>query len=124
MNFSLFGVCFLFAGGGLIVCLSFAVEPALALLHRRHGFRPYPYLEWVTHESLQLHRLAHEERGWGTWSGATRAVPTTLRHETLGSLDVGRRDHPKLTSTFYIRGDGYAVPKGDDVSSTDSRVTA
>ncbi|KAL9615740.1 MAG: hypothetical protein Q9160_009297 [Pyrenula sp. 1 TL-2023] len=56
----------------------------------------YPRLEWITNESLQLQRLAHEELGAGTWSGGTKIIPTTAKGECLAVLDVSNKKHPCL----------------------------
>lgn len=105
MNFSMFGICFLFIMGGLIICVSFAVEPIFSYLYKKRKYNEYAYLEWVTNSSLQLHRLAQEELGWGTWSGATNDVPTTQKGEHLGCLDLAQSNHPRLCHPPTATGD-------------------
>jgi hypothetical protein len=92
----MFGLALFFVVGSLIVVISFALEPLLAALHNRWGYQENAYLEWVTQETLQLQRLAHEELGFGTWSGATNAVPTTKLDEKLAGLDLRDSKHPRL----------------------------
>lgn len=96
MSFSLFGLCFLLLAGGLIMLISLVIEPILSCLYHRRKYKPYAYLDWVTNESLQLHRLAHEELGWGTWSHATNDIPIVQKDEPLAYLDMGNLDHPRL----------------------------
>jgi hypothetical protein len=92
----MFGLALFFVGGTLIVLVSLALEPILALLQKRWGYQQYAYLEWVSHETLQLQRLAHEELGFGTWSGATNAIPTTELDDKLTCLDLRDAKHPRL----------------------------
>ncbi|KAK4202751.1 hypothetical protein QBC40DRAFT_39844 [Triangularia verruculosa] len=114
-SFSLFGLCFTYSLGVLIVAISYALEPLLAccLGRRRHKVRyngreatddgklardSYKHLEWVTNEVLQQSRLAQEGLGWGnkTWKNCTDYVPTTAKGELLGCLDVRDQKHPVL----------------------------
>ncbi|KAI8628949.1 hypothetical protein F5Y19DRAFT_485311 [Xylariaceae sp. FL1651] len=95
-SFSVFGLYFLFLSGLLLIIISYSIEPILSCIHRRGKYNQYKYLEWVTNESLQLHRLAHEGIGWGTWSRATEDVPTTKQGQVLGCLDLADPLHPRL----------------------------
>lgn len=61
----------------------------------RHSRRYYT-LEWQQNYVLQLHRLAHEEVGSGTWKGCDKDIPFTERNEALVSLDISDLSHPKL----------------------------
>ena len=96
MSFSIFGVFFLFLSGGLIIFISLIIEPILAYLHRKRQYGQYAYLEWVTNESLQLQRLAHEEIGWGTWSRTEGPVPIVQEGQELACLDLKDIKHPRL----------------------------
>ncbi|KAI0424806.1 hypothetical protein F5Y09DRAFT_125897 [Xylaria sp. FL1042] len=82
--------------GGLIILVSFLLEPILLYFHNKKGYKTYAHPEWVTNETPQLHRPVQEEAGWGTWSNATKAIPTTEKGEQLASLDPEDLDHPKL----------------------------
>ncbi|KAI8629647.1 hypothetical protein F5Y19DRAFT_484558 [Xylariaceae sp. FL1651] len=108
-SFNMFGLAFFFVAGSLIVVASLALEPLLAALHDRWGYQQHAYLEWVSQETLQLQRLAHEELGFGTWSGATSAIPTVELGDKLAGLDATDPKHPRLR---------VAVPKVEDGSDT------
>ncbi|KAI1744698.1 hypothetical protein F4680DRAFT_233535 [Xylaria scruposa] len=95
-SFNLFGLALFFVTGSLIVLVSLALEPLLAALQDRWGFQQYAYLEWASQETLQLQRLAHEELGFGDWSGATDAIPTTRLDDKLAGLDLRNPKHPRL----------------------------
>ncbi|KAI0545584.1 hypothetical protein F4679DRAFT_560534 [Xylaria curta] len=95
-SFNLFGLAFFFVAGSLIVLMSFSLEPLLAALQHRWGFQQYAHLEWASQETLQLQRLAHEELGFGDWSGATDAIPTTKLDDKLAGLDLRNPKHPRL----------------------------
>ncbi|KAI3316566.1 hypothetical protein HD806DRAFT_552214 [Xylariaceae sp. AK1471] len=109
-NFNLFGLLFTILTGSFIVGTSYALEPILALLHRRNGYKQYAYLEWVSNHSLQLHRLAHEDgsekghldleqsfaSGQKDWSRCTKDVPITGIDVQLAPLDLTDMEHPTL----------------------------
>ncbi|KAI0156584.1 hypothetical protein GGR57DRAFT_501634 [Xylariaceae sp. FL1272] len=97
MSLSLLGLYFLFLTGGLIIAVSFALEPILGCLRRRHRHSRYAYYEWVTNETLQLHRLAQEAAGWGTWTTGACGIPFTLRDgDVLARLALTDEQHPRL----------------------------
>ncbi|KAI9166411.1 hypothetical protein HJFPF1_02512 [Paramyrothecium foliicola] len=113
-SFSLFGLCFTYAFGVLIIVVSFSLEPIIVCCLRRRKPKPnaqnrevpneeasqlwYKQLEWSTNEVLQQHRLAHEVLGWGrqTWRDCTEYVPITDKGEVLGCLDIRNPEHPVL----------------------------
>ncbi|KAI1328009.1 hypothetical protein F5Y16DRAFT_420344 [Xylariaceae sp. FL0255] len=96
-SFSVFGLFFIYLVGILTILISYLLEPLAKLLYKK-GYDQYPYLEWTTNATLQLHRLAQEERGFGTWSGGKDKVPVTQPGDILGSLDLTNPDHPILQS--------------------------
>jgi hypothetical protein len=110
-SFSLFGLCFTFVVGGLIIIISYILDPVLSCLRKRRGHQTYAQLEWCTNEILQVQRLAHEELGLGTWSHATSSVPITKLGELLGLLDLADPDHPKLRTPLVKEND--SEPKND-----------
>lgn len=63
-------------------------------------YKQYAYLEWITNETLQLHRVAHEgpNKADETWSRCTSWVPTTAPGALLSSLDISDLKHPRLPS--------------------------
>ncbi|KAJ3566505.1 hypothetical protein NPX13_g7103 [Xylaria arbuscula] len=97
-SFSLFGLYIIFIFGAIIICVSFALEPLLACLYKRRKYKPYTHFEWISNNSLQLHRLAQEELGLTKWSRCTEEVPTTDCDAYLASLDITDPRHPVLHS--------------------------
>ncbi|KAI0456529.1 hypothetical protein F5B21DRAFT_522677 [Xylaria acuta] len=95
-SFNLFGLYFTFISGAIITCVSFALEPLLACLYKRREYKPYAHFEWISNNSLQLHRLAQEELGLTKWSRCTEEVPTTDDDVYLASLDITDPKHPTL----------------------------
>ncbi|KAK8135053.1 hypothetical protein PG984_007065 [Apiospora sp. TS-2023a] len=95
-SFSLFGLLFTYILGSLIILMSFAVDPIMRCLHKRRKYRQYQYLEWRTNGSLQLHRLAQDELGYGNWSGCTNMVPVTRPEDRLADLDINDLKYPRL----------------------------
>ncbi|KAI0439641.1 hypothetical protein F4803DRAFT_530345 [Xylaria telfairii] len=120
-SFNMFGLAFFFVAGSLIVVASLALEPLLAALHDRWGYQQHAYLEWVSQETFQLQRLAHEELGLGTWSGATSAIPTVELGDKLAGLDVTDPKHPRLrVAGPKVESDSDTANSGSDNVNTDS----
>ncbi|KAI1760961.1 hypothetical protein GGR53DRAFT_469785 [Hypoxylon sp. FL1150] len=96
-SFSMFGLCFTFVTGALIIAVSFLLEPVISLLYHWRGYKPYAFLEWNTNTNLQLQRFAHEELGLVQWEECTGEVPTTHPDINLASLDITDPKHPVLS---------------------------
>ncbi|KAI1260978.1 hypothetical protein F5Y18DRAFT_440965 [Xylariaceae sp. FL1019] len=99
-SFNLFGLLFTYIFGILIIASSFLFEPLLLFLYRRFGYRAYETLEWTTNSTLQLQRLAHEARGFGTWSNCTQKIPVARDNDLLANLDLADPSHPVLVHSF------------------------
>ncbi|KKY13335.1 hypothetical protein UCDDS831_g09097 [Diplodia seriata] len=96
-NFSTFGLGIIFGVGGLVVVLSYTLEPFAAWVQRRRMLDQYSRLEWNENEVLQMQRLAHEELGVGPWRRCDGGVPVTERAgEYLALLDIDDPEHPRL----------------------------
>ncbi|KAI0151846.1 hypothetical protein GGR57DRAFT_513817 [Xylariaceae sp. FL1272] len=99
-NFNLFALLLTYITSAVIILASFIAEPLLAWLSRNYGYKQLQQLEWVTNESLQLHRLAQEELGLDHWSNGAKKVPTTSNQWILlRSLDISNPKHPVLSRT-------------------------
>ncbi len=96
ISFSIFGIACIFGGGGLIVLLSFMLDPILSWCLDRSGRHRYAKLEWSTNETIQLQRMAHEGSGMGTWSRGTNSIPVTKPGDVLAVLDITNPTHPVL----------------------------
>ncbi|KAI0453580.1 hypothetical protein F5B21DRAFT_479152 [Xylaria acuta] len=95
-SFSLFGLYFTFITGGLIILISYILDPTLACLHKRHHHKSYAHLEWRSNATLQIHRQAEEALGLGTWDNCTGSIPTTKQGDILANLDITNPKHPTL----------------------------
>jgi len=96
MSFSLFGLLIIFITGMLIIILSFCVDSLVGWIQRRWRLDPYPQIEWMTNQTLQLQRLAHEAMGLGSWEGGTNFIPVqTEKHVELAALDLSDPRHPR-----------------------------
>ncbi|RWA10841.1 hypothetical protein EKO27_g4264 [Xylaria grammica] len=95
-SFNLFALLVTYITGGLIIILSYISESLLDCLSRRRKWKQYEFLEWTTHESLQLHRLAHENVSPGNWIGGANKVPITTANAMLAHLDISNPEHPVL----------------------------
>lgn len=96
-SFSVLGLSITLVSGGIIIILSYSIEPlAFWIAKRTNRHILSAQMEWITTETLQLQRLAHEELGSGTWSHADSAIPLTAPRETLATLDLTDPCHPRL----------------------------
>ncbi|KAF2864863.1 hypothetical protein BDV95DRAFT_600244 [Massariosphaeria phaeospora] len=127
-SFSVLGTALILLLGGLTILLDLTLESLIDIFHskriplpsyfkrkRRHAHShppSYAQLEWKSNNSLQLHRLAHEEAedpgsgcgagaGAVTWDKCTEIVPVTVgmgtetEPVTLPLLDVRDARHPR-----------------------------
>lgn len=99
VSFGLFGLCFTYVTGVLIILVSYILEPIYACLYRRNKYGEYTYLEWTTTETLQLQRTSYQGIGSGTWLGQTEAIPRTTTGEKLANLPLS-----------------YSIPGGDSIN--------
>lgn len=85
-SFSVFGLCFIYVLGILIVGISYLLEHVQAWLYNRRNLKEYAYLEWTANETLQLQRMAYQGVGLGRWSGYTDRIPITEAGDMLANL--------------------------------------
>ena len=106
-SFNVLGLILIFSIGGLIMLISACLPSLVARMQRN---KPFASLEWVTNDTLQLQRLAHEAVGAGDWEGACDDYPRTQRGDLLAVLDITDTKHPKLK----------VPPKADSLSEEGS----
>lgn len=90
-SFSVFGLCFVYIAGALVVIISYTIEPLYARLRRGKS----QSLEWVTTDTLHLQALGFQGRGLGTWSRLAKSVPITGPDELLEPFIVDKPDDPE-----------------------------
>jgi hypothetical protein len=93
-SFNVLGLVLIFSIGGFIILLSTFLPHLTRRLQRRR--KPFAGLEWVTNDTLQLQRLAHEGLGAGAWEGACDDFPRTRNGNQLAMLDITDQKHPRL----------------------------
>ncbi|RDA95396.1 hypothetical protein CP533_3421 [Ophiocordyceps camponoti-saundersi (nom. inval.)] len=99
-SFSVFGLCFTYCLGLVIILISFGLEPLLDFLGSRQNPKHYAYLERQSCQVLQLQRAAYQGIGSGAWQGFNGAVPRTKGMEVLADLTSwysDSRDDEKTT---------------------------
>lgn len=84
----MFGLCFTYAMGVLIVVASYAAQPICACLHRRSKFKEYAHLEWTTNATLHFQRMAYQGINSGEWTGQMDDIPKTKPGEILAELPM------------------------------------
>lgn len=95
-SYSILGLGILLGLCGLLIIVSVTIEPLTEWVGKKFGRGNYQQIEWVSNNTLQLQRLAHEELGCGTWAGGN--FPITTASETLAVLDISEPGHPKLVN--------------------------
>ncbi|KAF1977635.1 hypothetical protein BU23DRAFT_527175 [Bimuria novae-zelandiae CBS 107.79] len=105
-SFSVLGLAIILVLGGIFIILENALEAFVNWLDKRRSRRDdpkktYARLEWQSNTTLQLHRLAYEEAGYGTWQDCAGSLPVTLPGEKLGMLDLRDQKHPKIQHAGY-----------------------
>lgn len=84
----MFGLCFTYATGVLIIVASYATDPICACLYRRFKFREYAHLEWTTNTALHFQRMAYQGINSGEWTGHVDDIPRTRPGEILAELPM------------------------------------
>ncbi|KAI4681046.1 uncharacterized protein J4E88_005551 [Alternaria novae-zelandiae] len=92
-SFNVLGLILMFSIGGLIMLIAACLPSVTARLQRK---KPFSSIEWVTNDTLQLQRLAHEAVGAGQWQGACDDYPRTRKGDLLAVIDISNKEHPVL----------------------------
>jgi hypothetical protein len=71
-SFNVLGLTIISSIGGQIMVISACLPTATARMQRHK--RPFASIEWVTNDTLQLQRLAHEAIGAGRGGGAHATI--------------------------------------------------
>lgn len=82
-----------------MIIVSYTLEYIIHRIQTRRKLGAYQRLEWITNETLQIQRLAHEEAGYGTWMRTAEDYPVTTPGARLAKLDISEPEHPRLEST-------------------------
>ncbi|RYO01976.1 hypothetical protein AA0120_g1093 [Alternaria tenuissima] len=100
-SFNVLGLILMFSIGGLIMLVS-AYLPTITARMQRHK-NPFASIEWVTSDTMQLQRLAHEAVGAGQWVGACNDYPRTRKGDLLAVIDISDEKHPIFRSPAEVR---------------------
>lgn len=92
-SMSLFGLCFTYVTGLVVILASYVAEPLLALFYSRRKYKEYKYLEWAANSTLQLQRLAYQGLGSEKWSNYTDDIPKTRPGYFLADLARAYPEH-------------------------------
>ncbi|KAK8096079.1 hypothetical protein PG999_014101 [Apiospora kogelbergensis] len=97
-SFSVFGLALTYSMGAVIIVTSFLIEPSLRCLQKRNRYNKYAYLEWEGSTAIQLHRVAHDQLGYGHWSRCNEKIPITQSEDLLAPFDISDPEHPLLAA--------------------------
>lgn len=96
VSFSVLGLCLTTVIGGLMILLSFAVEPLTERIafSRGRGKVFSRYISWVLDDHLQLFRLVTQLSGMIKWTGTMSSIPITTRYGTkFGGWGSVNKEH-------------------------------
>jgi hypothetical protein len=96
VNFSALGVGIILAIGTTIILLSYIIEPLTYLVMRMTHKGKYRRLQWLMDSTFQLHRVAYESAGWGSWKQENESVPITEEDNKLGLIDQSDPERPVI----------------------------
>lgn len=101
LSFSILGMAIILTVGSALIITSLCLERIVRFMRRRFAFKEYKRLQWTLDGKFQLHRLAYEQAGQGTWAGGADDIPTTRRGDLLRipylQDDEG---HPRLRNDY------------------------
>lgn len=99
-SFSAWSLGAVLIGGGLIMLFGVFLEDIISLLLKIPGLSStklaYAHSAWLAESTLQLHRLAHENLGLGSWKRTDEAIPVTHSDVALAVLDVTDPKHARM----------------------------
>jgi len=98
-SFNVLGLILMFSIGSLIMLIAACLPSVTARLQRK---KPFSSIEWVTNDTLQLQRLAHEAVGAGQWQGACDDYPRTRKGDLLAVIDISNKEHPVLRAPAAV----------------------
>lgn len=111
----MFGLCFIYVIGALIIATSLLLEHIQAWLYRRRNLKEYAYLEWTANETLQLQRMAYQGLASGHWCHYTDRIPLAEPGDTLANL---AGSYPFDVKEKADAERGYSVNKGTGTTVT------
>ncbi|KAF6822151.1 hypothetical protein CMUS01_11197 [Colletotrichum musicola] len=83
LNFSVLGLSILLGLGGVIIAVSWVLEPLAGWLQRKTGYGATKAKRWERDENLQVMRMLFEAKEAGGWKGTTDSFPVTTSNGTF-----------------------------------------
>ena len=119
VSFSVLGVSIILIVGTLTLLLNSFLSRLTARIRRGLQFSDYKRMQWGLDGVFQLHRLAYEQAGQGTWSGGAGTIPVTQPGDLIGVPNNQPDElHPKLVrhddgGQFSYQPPPMGAPMGD-----------
>lgn len=97
ISFSVLGIVIIFIVGILLMLLSIFLDLLTSYFRSKLQKHEYKQVQWGLDGIFQLHRLAYEAAGQGTWTGSFNSIPVTKKGDLIRVPDF-RADsrHPTL----------------------------
>lgn len=100
MSFSVLGIAVILIVGIFLMLLSLWLDSITGYVRWKLQSNDYKRIQWGLDGMFQLHRLAYEAAGQGTWTGGADAIPVTQRGDLMGVPEFHADSrHP----TLYMR---------------------
>ncbi|KAL2842064.1 hypothetical protein BJX68DRAFT_270781 [Aspergillus pseudodeflectus] len=77
-NFSTLSISLILGVGGIIIILSWIIEPFVDHWRRKQNLRNHKRLQWILDNKLQLQRMAYEYINLGRWDQKDKDIPVTM----------------------------------------------
>jgi len=114
-NLSLLGVLIVLVIGAIVILFAYSIDIVVGFIQRKWCNGPYAWLAWKLDTQLQLHRLAHENTGWGVpWTRQLSSAPAAHAGSSLGIYEEATPDVNGVRSAFLRRN---SVGSSDQASS-------
>ena len=112
----------------LIFLIDISLDRLFGHVQLQTDWSSYWRLAWKTNGVLQIHRLAHEEMGFGHWTRCLHDVPVTDLDTKLACLSIDDPNHPTLQKqrvqpTSNVAGTAIPDPEKETGASASGKPT-
>lgn len=82
-SFSVLGIGIILIVGTLLMLLSLFLDSLIIYFRSKFHKNDYKRVQWALDGIFQLHRLAYEAAGQGTWTGGANSIPITKQGDLI-----------------------------------------
>lgn len=120
-SFSVLGIGIILIVGILLILLSLFLDSLTGYFRSKFPKHDYKQIQWGLDGIFQLHRLAYEAAGQGTWTGGADSVPITKQGDLIRVPDFhADSKHPTLRMRNK-REDPAQLSESDQITTAQSQ---